>query len=1056
MARLEFIVLGGLGAQIDSEAVELGTRKQRAVLAQLLLADGDPVSTGRLIDGIWGSAAPDRAEVSVQAYISGLRKALEPDRRPRTPSSVVLTRGTGYVLSADPDRVDVRLLVADIEKAHEQHKAGDSAGAATRLQSVLTRYRPLLPEFEGLGFRDESAAHLDRTIAEAQELSYEARLAIGEHRALVPELEQAVRRSPLDEGLWMLLAVARYRLGRQSEALGAIADARAILAAEIGVDPGPRLRALEHDILTHSPALDAPTGPTTLAATPTTSPHVDTPTTTTEAPLPEPDRELIGRLDELSVLHRAALASTTGPGGIVVVEGEPGAGKTTLLEEAARRATDATDLQVLWGRCVDDAAAPSMWPWVQVLGAVLPELDAEHRATLLDSDLGRMVTEDTTVIPPPREMPDATARFRFYGQAADLLGAVAESHRLVIVLDDLQWADNASLELLSHMISRRTPGVTFFVALRSSPSYRTPVANALASLARLPDHRRIEVGPLSDDDISALVLREAQAQPSADMLASIALRSGGNAFFVRELARILADRGSVDDQAVPAGIRDVVGERLRPLPPTTLTLLESASLIGRRVDIALLADAVGLAVGDTLDALDAAAAAGLIDLDPDDPFAFLFNHDLIREAVADRIPATRAYRLHLAIADQLATGRTPAMVAQYAAHLWAAGPLADRRRTARALFDAGRNALRSYSFDIAEQRLVNAATLARAVGDDSLELQVLTTRLADAVARTGYLSADPDLLVRTRELGEAAGDLALLTNLDFARFAAHSQIADIHASHRYAVDLAAAAVVSDDPRVIHLGMQAAGIDQFDRGHFGEAYRTLETYAPLTAPVDGLQPDQMMIARGFRALTATVHVGPDHGRDLFAQIDRGPADPMSHLGVAIFGATAAALAGDAAWAQEMGSRLLTGTAHESMAYLRHSGELMYWWARGVADPGGEALHRIDELLATSIPRFTGTGLWLALYAEVMIVAGRLEVARDLLTRAESFANRSGQHYPDAHRLLIAARYQSAAGSVAGEVIETLQAARRRAHEQEATTIAARIDAFAKHHGWSLDD
>ncbi|MFW0796841.1 BTAD domain-containing putative transcriptional regulator [Gordonia sp. CPCC 205515] len=723
MARLEFTVLGGLGAQIDSETVELGTRKQRAVLGQLLLADGDPVTTGRLIDGIWGTSAPDRAEVSVQAYISGLRKALEPDRRPRTPSTVVLTRGSGYVLAADADQVDVRRLVSAIDRAHDSHRAGDAAGAAALLQSALATYRPLLPEFEGLGFRDEAAAHLERFITEARKLSFEARLDNGEHRAVVAELELAVRQSPLDEGLWVLLATARYRLGRQSDALSAIGEARAILAAEIGVDPGPRLRALERDILAHSPSLDIPAQAIDM---PPPAPVETEPKVTP----PHTERSLIGRTDELATLHRAVLSSLHGPGEIVVVEGEPGAGKTALLDEAARRAADIAGLQVLWGRCVDDGSAPSMWPWVQVLGAVLPELDPDHRARLLDSELGRMVTEDTTVIPPPREMRDATARFRFYGQAADLLAGVAEQHLLLIVLDDLQWADNASLELLTHMTSRHTPGVTFFISLRSSVAHRPAVTNALAAVARLGEHRRIELGGLSDSDIAALVRRETRESPTADALTSIVRRSGGNAFFVRELARILAARGSVDDGTVPAGIRDVVGKRLDPLPDTTAALLATAALIGRRVDIAVLADVAGIPVDDALDALDPAAVAGVIDLDADDPFAFVFSHDLIREAVVDRIPRTRTYRLHLAIAERLATSRTPAAVTRYAAHLWAAGPLADRQRTARALIESAHIALRNYDLDLAERQLSDAATLARAAGDDEVELAAIAARLA--------------------------------------------------------------------------------------------------------------------------------------------------------------------------------------------------------------------------------------------------------------------------------------------------------------------------------------
>ncbi|AZG44692.1 BTAD domain-containing putative transcriptional regulator [Gordonia insulae] len=1052
MARLAYSVLGGLGAQIDSETVELGTRKQRAVLAQLLLSDGDPVSVDRLIDGIWGSSAPDRAEVSVQAYISGLRKALEPDRKPRSPSTVLITRGSGYALVADDDQVDVRLLVRRITDAHERHRAGDPAGAAEVLQAALTRYRPLLPEFEGLSFRDAAAQHLARTITEAQELSFEVRLALGEHRALVAELEQAVQRSPLDENLWVLLATARYRLGRQSDALGAIAEARRVLAEEIGVDPGPRLRALERDILDHAPTLDAPTPPARVVVAAPTEPALSA-DADPGRPAPPATDALIGRTDELAVLHKAVLASLQGPGGVVVVEGEPGAGKTALLDEAATRAAGAADLEVLWGRCVEDAAAPSMWPWVQVLGAVLPEIDSADRTRLLDSDLGRMVTQGSTVIPPPREMPDATARFRFYDQAADLLEGVAETHLLIIVLDDLQWADNATLELFAHMAARRPPGVTFFASLRSS-SHRPAVANILAALARLPGHRRIEVGPLTDDDISEMVRRETHEWPAAGTTESIARRTGGNAFFVRELARILADRGSIGDNAVPAGVRDVVRERLRPLGPDTIALLEMASLIGNRVDLGLVAAATDQSVDAALDALDAADAAGLVDVG-DDPFSFTFNHDLIREAVVDQVGATRARRMHLAIARQLDTRRMPNATAQRARHLWAAGPLADRLDTARALLAAGELSMRTYNFDVAEQQLSDAARLARAGGDVDLELAAITTRLFSDVARSGYFAADRELLSRARELGESTSDVALLANLDYARGAAHSQVADTRAAHRVAEELRGRAESSDDPVVVHLGMQLSAIDRFDRGHIGDAHRLLESYAPLDSDVAGLHTDQIVLARGFRAWSATLHVSPAAGRRVFDRIDVGPDDPVSHLGVGIFAVTAGAMSGDIDWVQEVGERLLSSSDHRALEYLRRGGERIYWWARALGDAPDEALGHLDRLDHGDHPQRTGIGLWLALHAEALTAAGRLERVPALLEQAQAFAERTGQRYPDAHRLLVCAEFQHCAAHPANVVQDTLREARRVALTQEAATLVARIESFASDHGYAPD-
>lgn len=1049
-ANRHFTVLGGLGVEINSAAAGLGTRKQRVLLAQLILADGDPVSADRLIDGVWGDAPPDRAAASLQAYISGLRKTLEPERPPRAPPSVVLTRGSGYLLSVGDDDVDLRRFRRLVEVGRDHAQNGEFDSATTVLAEALEMYRPLLPEFTGMGFRDEAAVRMDRMLAAARELSFESRLHTGDIRLLATELEAAVGHSPLDEGLWALLATALYRLGRQSAALESIAAARRTLNVEIGVDPGPRLRQLERDILSHAPELDvAPRVSVTASAAsqplPTTTAPPDHAASTT-AP------RLVGRTAELAVLHRATVASLSGPGGVVIVEGEPGAGKTALVEEACLRATEAAEVQIYWGRCVPGSAAPSMWPWVQALSAALPKLSAQRRAQLLDSDLGRMVTQGSTVIPPPRAMPDAAARFRFYDQATDLLVGIAESVLSIIVIDDLQWADAASLELLAHMAARRTSGVTFVVTLRSAAHQRPSVTNTLAGLSRLPDHHRISLGPLTNDDIAAIIRRETQHWPSAGSIDAIATRTGGNAFFVRELARILADPGdtddggeSLDDVAIPSGVRDVVLERLRPLTRDTTDLLEVAALIGSTVDLSLLAGVRDLPVDDVLEALDRAAGLSLIEFDDDDPYSFAFSHDLIREVIVDAIPRARARRTHLAIADHLDGTTYPNAAAELAQHLWSAAPLADRRRTATALLHAGTLAVRSYRFDTAEQQLLDAGKLARAAGDGELELQALSSLLASVVSRQGYFAAPDEWIARARELADAL-DPRLAANLDYARFAAHSQIADTPTAHRLAVEMAERAAAGDDPTAIRIAGQMCAIDAFDAGDFGRADRLFIQHVPVHGEIADLRADQVIIARGFHGLTATMHRGPLTGRAIFEQIEVGRHDPVSYVGVAVFAVTAAALAGDAEWVLDVGARLLTGTDHGMLDYLRSGGLRTYWWARAMTGDHTEAIEQIAALHDPDAPDRTGGGLWRALYAEALIAAGRLEDVPALLAQAAEFSRRTEQHYPDAHRRLIEAKFARASGDSADAVAQIARDARSIAVRQEATVLIDRIDAF----------
>ncbi|WP_237421472.1 hypothetical protein [Gordonia sp. SID5947] len=162
-------------------------------------------------------------------------------------------------------------------------------------------------------------------------------------------------------------------------------------------------------------------------------------------------------------------------------------------------------------------------------------------------------------------------------------------------------------------------------------------------------------------------------------------------------------------------------------------------------------------------------------------------------------------------------------------------------------------------------------------------------------------------------------------------------------------------------------------------------------------------------------------------------------------------TAAALAGDIDWARDAGERLASAPVHSALEYLRSGGERLYWWARVLGgDPG--AIDRIDELPPTPHTRRTGSGMWFALHAEALVAASRLDDVPALLEHAETFAQTTGQRYPDAHRLLVCAEYQHAADHPAPAVQDTLREARRVAATQEATTLITRIDAFATDHGY----
>ena len=239
--------------------VVVGGPKLRALLAVLVLHRGEVVSTDRLIDALWGERASATAAKTVQVYVSNLRKALG--------DGVVVTRGGGYALHAEPCEVDVERFAALAAEGRGALGSGDERAARQLLCEGLALWRgPPLADFAYDGFAQAAIARLDEERLAAVEDRVEADLALGEHAALVGELEGLVAEHPWRERLHGQLMLALYRCGRQADALEAYQAARRSLLDGLGLEPGRGLQDLERAILAHDPALDAPAPPHGTAA----------------------------------------------------------------------------------------------------------------------------------------------------------------------------------------------------------------------------------------------------------------------------------------------------------------------------------------------------------------------------------------------------------------------------------------------------------------------------------------------------------------------------------------------------------------------------------------------------------------------------------------------------------------------------------------------------------------------------------------------------------------------------------------------------------------------
>ena len=250
---MEFRVLGPLEVGSDETSLPLGSGKERALLAILILNANQTVARDRLVDDLWGERAPESAAKAVQTYVSRLRK--------RLPAGILRTRPPGYVLELEPEQLDLHRFERLLAAGQGALADGSVELASASLREALALWRgPALVEFSSAPFAQGEAARLEELRLLAVEARIDADLGLGRHADLVWELESLVAHHPLRERFRAQLMTALYRSGRQAEALAAYQDARRVLVDELGIEPGRGLRELEQAILRQDPALELRSG----------------------------------------------------------------------------------------------------------------------------------------------------------------------------------------------------------------------------------------------------------------------------------------------------------------------------------------------------------------------------------------------------------------------------------------------------------------------------------------------------------------------------------------------------------------------------------------------------------------------------------------------------------------------------------------------------------------------------------------------------------------------------------------------------------------------------
>ncbi|WP_260508848.1 AfsR/SARP family transcriptional regulator [Mycolicibacterium farcinogenes] len=631
-------VLGPVQAWVGDDPVDLGARLQRALLARLVVAHGHTVSVDRLIDDLWEGEPPPKALLALQVYVSHLRRGLEPGRQRRAPARILVSAAPGYCLRLPVDAVDAWQFEARVTAAYEET---DPQQRVRRLERALAGWTgdPFAGAGDALWAAPEVARLTELRLA-AVEAQAGTQVELGRYGTVVAGLERHVREHPGREGAAAVLATALYRTGRQTDALEVLRRTRDHLVDELGLEPGRALRDLERDILCQADHLE-PARPLPQPSVP----EVVTPDRTEAA--------AYGRAEELAEIDSAASAVAAGGSAVLWIAGEAGSGKTTLAAAATSRLRTA-GWRTVHGRCPEVHGAPAGWAWTEVLRELMePGAPADDRAALAP------LLHDGAAVEP--------GTFWLGHAVADVLSAVAAQQPLVVVLDDLHRTDGLTLELL-RLVADRIKDLRVLVIATYRPSEDRGELEVARAALTVHTAAHLNLGGLDAAATAALAADCGLGAASGEALRLLRERTGGNPLFIRELARLMAAEGADAVWAsVPVGVRDVLRRRLARLPGPTVTALRQAAVLGRDIDVDLLAELGRSDPEDLLDALEPAVLLGL--LDEPEPGRLRFAHALVRDTLYEDTSKLRRSRLHAAALELLRVpGRSvdPAALAHHA------------------------------------------------------------------------------------------------------------------------------------------------------------------------------------------------------------------------------------------------------------------------------------------------------------------------------------------------------------------------------------------------------
>ncbi len=835
MEPLRIQLFGGFVLEHGSRALPpIPSLAGRSLLAFLALNRDRPHARGRLAGMFWPDLTESRARRRLSHALWQIQDALgEISSQPY----VLATTDTLAFNDAAPYLLDTEEFQGHLARLGMTGGAPDpNVDELSELRRAVDLYRGdfmagfydewvALPQQQ---FREMYLAALDRVVQVAK--------SRGNHEEALAYARRLTHHDPLREPAHREVIRLCFLLGRTGEALGQYERCRSVLAEELGTEPSPETEELYQKIIRHR---RSGIRPAVGSSRPLTFDE------RTDAPF-------VGREAERRSLVDGMERALSGRGGVILVEGEPGIGKSRLVSEASDDA-EWRGFDILWGTCLEGSSRP-YGPLVEALDSGLTQLRAEQLAQQLDGvwlrEVCRLVPRVARWfpdLPVTGSLPSGEARRRIQEALARAFVALGKATPHILVLDDLQWADDETLQVMErlgpHLESTR---LVVLLLYRSEEARGDPrVWDVLRNLDRVAGLGRIVLTPLSVFELGELVKRTLGI---SDLEATTAARlhrdTGGNALFTLETLHALRDEGLVDERTgaltpeaqarlgtepipVASRIRSVVEHRTGLLDSGPRAVLEAASASPWPLRLGPLAAAVDLSRAETLAALDDLLARRLLQ-ETDGTFGFA--HDQVRQVVYEAIPGRRRAALHRRLAEAVADD-APTDAERLAFHTLRGGLFAE---AAEHLRRAGEQALAVHAADTAAERFRQALDAAERAGWETERRLETAMRLEEVL----------DVLGRRDDQERILGLLEELAGTDPA---SRAEVARRRAMYLANTDRFVEAVTSaeeavalgrelEDPATEAAALVALGLSLRWSGRVHEAVPHLERAAELASDV----------------------------------------------------------------------------------------------------------------------------------------------------------------------------------------------------------------------------